>query len=165
MSATRVGIIGLGNVGSGTLRLLHANAAEIERKLGFPLEVSAVCSRRVVRNPSAAVALHPGAFRTSNWRDLIARPDVDIVAELVGGTGVAREMIEAALTAGKPVVTANKELLAEQGAALWRLAREHRAGLGLEASVAGGIPINPAHSNARNYERSPVQRRFQGGRL
>ncbi len=141
MSATRVGIIGLGNVGSGTLRLLHANAAEIESKLGFPLEVSAVCSRRVVRNPGEAVGLHPGAFRTSDWRDLIARPDVDIVAELVGGAGVAKEMIEAALTAGKPVVTANKELLAEHGAELGRLARKHRAGLGLEASVAGGIPI------------------------
>lgn len=141
MSATRVGIIGLGTVGSGTLRLLHANAAAIERKLGFPLKVSALCSRRVVHNPGEAVGLHPQALRTSNWRDLITCPDVDIVAELVGGVGAAKEMIEAALAAGKPVVTANKELLAEHGAALWKLAREHGAGLGLEASVAGGIPI------------------------
>lgn len=139
--AIQVGIVGLGNVGSGTLRLLHGNAAAIEAKLGFPLRVAAVCSRRVLRSPGEAVKLHPEAFRTPAWQELVARPDVDIVAELVGGTGVAKEVLEAALHAGKPVVTANKELLAEHGAAIWRLARERGAGLGLEASVAGGIPV------------------------
>ena len=141
MAPARVGIIGLGNVGSGTLRLLHANAARIERKLGFPLEVSAVCSRGVLREPGEAVALHPGAARTSDWRELVARPDVDIVAELVGGTGAAREILQCALAAGKPVVTANKELLAAHGVELWEQARTGGASLGIEASVAGGIPV------------------------
>lgn len=141
MSAIRVGIIGLGNVGGGTLRLLHANSAQIERKLGFPLEVAAVCSRRVMSEPCQEVELHPLAFRTSDWRELISRPDVDVVAELIGGTGAAKEILETAFGAGKPVVTANKELLAENGAELWNKARSQGAGLGMEASVAGGIPV------------------------
>lgn len=141
MSPIRVGIIGLGNVGGGALRLLHGNASQIERKLGCPLEVSAVCSRHVHTAPSEAVALHPAAFRTSDWREVVSHPDVDVVAELVGGTGVAREILEAALGLGKPVVTANKELLAEHGAELWSQARSQRASLGMEASVAGGIPV------------------------
>ena len=141
MASIRVGIIGLGNVGGGTLRLLHANAAQIERKLGFPLEVTAVCSRRVLREPNSEAALHPSAFRTTDWREVVSRPDVDVVAELVGGTGVARQILEAAFAAGKPVVTANKELLAERGAELWNQAQLRGASLGMEASVAGGIPV------------------------
>ncbi len=141
MHPTRVGIIGLGNVGSGTLRLLHANSGQIERKLGVPLAVTAVCSRRVLREPGEAVNLHPHAARTSDWRELVSRPDVDIVAELIGGTGTAREILETAFAAGKPVVTANKELLAEHGVDLWEQARANGASLGMEAAVAGGIPV------------------------
>lgn len=137
----RIGIVGLGNVGSGTLRLLHRNVDQIERKLGFPLEVSAVCSRSVHAEPADAVALHPNAYRTSSWDELVACPDVEIVAELVGGTTVAREIIESALAAGKPIVTANKELLAECGAELWNRFRDQGVSIGLEASVAGGIPV------------------------
>ena len=131
----------MGNVGGGTLRLLSRNARQIERKLGFPLEVAAACSRRVASQPTEAVALHPQAFRTADWREVVSRPDVDVVAELVGGTGVAREILEASLDAGKPVVTANKELLAEHGTDLWRRSRERGVTLGFEASVAGGIPV------------------------
>ena len=141
MDPIRVGIIGLGNVGGGTLRLLHANASRIERKLGFPLEVTAVCSRGVLREPPETVELHPQAARTSDWRELVGRPDVDLVAELVGGTATAREILEASFAAGKPVVTANKELLAEHGIDLWQLARAGGASIGMEASVAGGIPV------------------------
>ncbi len=121
--------------------MLQGNAAQIERKLGFPLQVSALCSRRVLSEPPEAAKLHPAAFRTDSWRELVARPDVDIVAELVGGTGTARKIIETALAAGKPAVTANKELLAEHGAELWRIAQAGRATLGFEAAVAGGIPV------------------------
>ena len=141
MSAIRVGIIGLGNVGGGTLRLLHANSSQIERKLGFRLEVAAVCARRVMSEPCKAAELHPSAFRTSDWRELVAHPDVDVVAELIGGTGAAKEILETAFEAGKPVVTANKELLAEHGTELWNKARTRGAALGMEASVAGGIPV------------------------
>lgn len=141
MKSVRVGIIGLGNVGGGTLRLLHGNARQIRRKLGFPLAVSAVCSRRVHTEPGEAVSLHPSAYRTSDWRELVGRPDVDVVAELIGGTTVAKEIFKAAFEAGKPVVTANKELLADQGADLWNRSREQGVTLGMEASVAGGIPV------------------------
>ena len=94
-----------------------------------------------MREPCKAAELHPSAFRTSDWRELVSHPDVDVVAELIGGTGAAREILETAFAAGKPVVTANKELLAEYGAELWNKARSHGAGLGMEASVAGGIPV------------------------
>ena len=141
MSAVRVGIVGLGNVGSGTLRLLHGNAGQIASKLGFPLEVSAVCSRGVLASPPEAVSLHPAASRTANWKELVNSPDVDLVAELVGGTGVARKIVESAIDAGKPVITANKELMAEHGATILARARKRGAWVGLEASVAGGIPV------------------------
>ena len=141
MSAVRVGIIGLGNVGGGTLRLLRNNASEIEGKLGFPLEVSAVCSRTVLANPSEAVSLHPNALRTTAWQDVVASSQVDIVAELIGGTGAAKQIVEAAMAAGKPVVTANKELLAEEGPDIWRRLASNGATLGMEAAVAGGIPV------------------------
>lgn len=141
MASVRVGIIGLGNVGGGTLRLLHENSIQIGQKLGFPLEVAAVCSRRVLSQPGDATALHPSAFRTKDWREVVSHPDVDVVAELVGGTAVARQILEAAFAARKPVVTANKELLAEHGAQLWGVARSSGVTLGLEASVAGGIPV------------------------
>ena len=141
MSAVRVGIIGLGNVGGGTLRLLRNNASEIEGKLGFALEVSAVCSRSVLTNPSEAVSLHPQALRTPDWREVVESPDVDIVAELIGGTGSAKQIVETALAGGKPVVTANKELLAEQGPEIWQRVVGNGATLGMEAAVAGGIPV------------------------
>lgn len=141
LESVRVGIIGLGNVGGGTLRLLHDNADRIQQKLGFPLQVTAVCSRRVESEPSEAVELHPAAFRTGDWRELVTRPDVDIVAELVGGTSVAREICESAFAAGKAIVTANKELLAQDGPELWAQAFESGVTLGIEAAVAGGIPV------------------------
>lgn len=141
MSAVRVGIIGLGNVGGGTLRLLRNNASAIEGKLGFALEVSAVCSRSVLTNPSDAVNLHPRALRTPDWREVVESPQVDVVAELIGGTGVAKQIVETALAGGKPVVTANKELLAEQGSEIWQRLAGNGATLGMEAAVAGGIPV------------------------
>jgi|DewCreStandDraft_4_1066084.scaffolds.fasta_scaffold09608_7 homoserine dehydrogenase len=140
MKDVGIGIIGLGNVGGGTLTILSENAAEIARKLGFGLRVVAVCSR----NP-AARSLPAGAapaLVTSDWREVVAHPDVEIVAELVGGTSVAAEIVEAALDAGKSVVTANKELAALRGAELWRKAEARGAALAMEASVCGGIPIH-----------------------
>lgn len=140
MKDVGIGIIGLGNVGGGTLTILAENAAEIARKLGFGLRVAAVCSR----NP-AARALPSGlapALVTSDWREVVAHPEVEIVAELVGGSGVAAEIVEAALDAGKSVVTANKELVALRGPELWRKAEARGAALAMEASVCGGIPIH-----------------------
>lgn len=135
-----IGIVGLGNVGSGTLNILAANAAQIGQKLGFPLRVVAVCSR------SAAAKKLPEGFGnvavTTDWREVVKNPEVQVVAELVGGTKVAREIIDAAIAAGKSVVTANKELMAIAGGEIWDAAIKAGVNLAMEASVAGGIPIH-----------------------
>jgi homoserine dehydrogenase len=142
VSALNVGIIGLGNVGSGTLRILHENAASIERKLGFPLTVRGICSSSVLTKPPAEAAAFPDAVRSPSWREIVEDPEIQVVAELVGGTSVAAEIIEAAIASGKSVVTANKALMAERGVALWEQAARANVVLAMEASVAGGIPIH-----------------------
>jgi homoserine dehydrogenase len=142
VSALSVGIIGLGNVGGGTLQILLDNAATIEARLGFPLRVRAICSRSAPSRPPAAAAGLPGLVVTSDWRAVVDDPEVAIVAELVGGTTVAAEIIETAIDRGKSVVTANKELMAQRGVELWERARRAGVSLAMEASVAGGIPIH-----------------------
>lgn len=138
--AVRVGLVGLGNVGSGALSILSGNAGQIEAKLGFPLRVHSVCSRSVAGKelPAGVDAVR----RTADWRDVVNDPEVDIVCELIGGTGVAHEVINAAIGAGKSVVTANKELMALHGADIWEKAIAAGINLAMEASVAGGIPIH-----------------------
>lgn len=135
MKDVSVGIVGLGNVGSGALAILDANADQIALKLGFRLKVAAICSRSVDTNVK-------DVFRTKDWREVVNHPKVDIVAELVGGTTTAREIIDGAIAAGKSVVTANKELMALQGAEIWDRAIAARINLAMEASVCGGIPIH-----------------------
>jgi len=140
MQPVNLGVVGLGNVGSGTLDILAENADQIALKLGFPLRVAAVCSRRVSGKKIPAALGSP--LQTTNWREVVEHPDIQIVAELIGGTTVAREVIEAAAAAGKSVVTANKELMALCGAELWDRAIASGINLAMEASVAGGIPIH-----------------------
>src|SRR6266496_194152 len=110
MRQVNVGIVGLGNVGSGTLAILTENAEQIALKLGFRLRVAAVCSRSVQTKPLPE-SLGP-VLRTADWREVVAHPDVDIVAELVGGTGVAQQIIHEAIAHHKSVVTVDKELMA-----------------------------------------------------
>ena len=124
----------------GALTVLTGNADQIALKLGFRLNVKAVCSRSV-----EAKQLPPGldsVMRTRNWKDVVESPEVDIVAELVGGTHVALDIVNAAISAGKSVVTANKELMASCGAEIWDRAIRAGINLAMEASVAGGIPIH-----------------------
>ena len=142
MPPIHLGIIGLGNVGRGTLRILHDNASLIERKLGFPLVVKALCSRSVLAEPPEEVLHFPDALRTADWKDVVNHPDVHIVAELVGGADAAARIAESSIAAGKSFVTANKELMAEQGADIWEKAINANTCLAMEASVAGGIPIH-----------------------
>lgn len=132
--------MGLGNVGMGALTILADNAEQIALKLGFPLRVTAVCSRNVdaKRLPEGL----PEVYRTSDWREVVSHPSVDIVAELVGGTTVAAEIIDGAIAHRKSVVTANKELMALCGAEIWARAIQAGINLAMEASVAGGIPIH-----------------------
>ncbi len=132
-----VGIIGLGNVGTGTLEILRENADQIATKLGFPLNVRAVCSRNLANKPATT-----GAMRTTDWREVVNDPEIHVVAELVGGTTVARDVIDAAIANGKSVVTANKELMARCGADVYDRAIAARVNIAMEASVAGGIPIH-----------------------
>ncbi|MGH9558347.1 MAG: homoserine dehydrogenase, partial [Bryobacteraceae bacterium] len=139
MNAVNIGIVGLGNVGTGALSILTGNASQIAAKLGFQLCVRAVCSRGV---ESKSLPELKGVLRTNNWREVVSHPDVHIVAELVGGSTTAREIVEAAIDNGKSVVTANKELMALRGAEIWDRAIAARVNLAMEASVAGGIPIH-----------------------
>src|SRR5271166_3384473 len=140
MQQVNAGIVGLGNVGMGALAILADNADQIALKLGFRLKVVAVCSRSVeTKNIPAALGT---VARTSDWRDVVTHPDVQIVAELVGGTTVASEIVEGAIANRKSVVTANKELMAACGPELWDRAIRAGINLAMEASVCGGIPIH-----------------------
>ncbi len=135
-----VGLIGLGNVGLGALEILTENASSIREKLGFALNVKAICTRSFKQKKLPA--LSADVKRTSDWRDVICDPDTDIVVEAIGGTATAGSVIEQALKQHKSVVTANKELMALRGPELWALANENGVNLAMEASVAGGIPIH-----------------------
>ncbi len=135
-----VGLIGLGNVGLGTLQILTENSRSITEKLGFALRLKAVCSRNVA-NKKLPV-LDGSVLRTSNWQDVVRNPEIDIVVELIGGMATAGHVIEESLRERKSVVTANKELMALRGAEFWSLANQSGVNLAMEASVAGGIPIH-----------------------
>ena len=140
MDEVKIGIVGLGNVGSGTMAILADSADQIASKLGFRLKVVAVCSRSV---HSRQIPEGLGAvLKTTDWREVVTHPDVQIVVELVGGSDVASEIIEAAIANRKSVVTANKELMAACGPEIWDRAIHSGINLAMEASVCGGIPIH-----------------------
>nr|WP_194298770.1 homoserine dehydrogenase [Acetobacter fallax] len=134
----RLGVAGLGTVGAGLITLLRDNADLITARAGRPVEVTAVAARD--RNRDRGIDVTP--FRWyDNATDLVSDPNVDVIVELIGGAdGTARLLVESALTAGKPTVTANKALIALHGETLARLSERHKAPLLFEAAVAGGIP-------------------------
>lgn len=140
MSATmRIGVAGLGTVGASLLQLLDRHAATIAARAGRTLTVTAVSARN--RNRDRGVDLS-GMTWVDDPRELATMDDVDVVVELMGGSdGAARELVSRALANGRPVVTANKALLAEHGNELADLADSSGCALGFEAAVAGGIPI------------------------
>ena len=136
MKPVKIGICGLGTVGCGTFNVLSDNADVIAARAQTPLQVVHVGARR--DNPDCAL----GDTRVSrDIFEVVRDPDVDIVVELIGGTTVARELIEEAIRGGKHVVTANKALIAEFGNEIFALADEHNVTVRYEAAVAGGIPI------------------------
>src|SRR5512140_979487 len=130
----------MGTVGGATIRILDENAGELERRLGFKLHLRAAASLEVDKREEVDV---PTGRRllTRDWREAVEHPEVDIVVEVVGGTTIAYEVQTTALRRGRPVVTANKELLGLRGPELAQLARDNKTALQLEASVGGGIPI------------------------
>jgi homoserine dehydrogenase len=135
----RIGIAGLGTVGGGTFRLLTENRALLARRSCRDLVVRALSARDRAKDRGAPIH---HAIWYDDARALAVAEDVDVVVEMIGGAdGIAREVIEAALRAGKHVVTANKALLAHHGAALARRAEEAGVSLNFEAAVGGGIPI------------------------
>ncbi|PYD73088.1 homoserine dehydrogenase [Novacetimonas hansenii] len=134
----RIGIAGLGTVGAGVVKMLRDNAALITARAGRRLIVTAVSARDRTRD--RGVDLSDVAW-CENAADLAAHPDVDVVVELVGGAeGIARKIVTGALENGRPVVTANKALMAIHGAELATLAQKADVPLMFEAAVAGGIP-------------------------
>jgi len=135
-----VGVIGLGNVGLGTLQILAENGDAIREKLGFPIRVKSVCSRNADQK-TLPVFPQP-VIRTNDWREIVSDPEIDIIVEVIGGTATASQIVEQALKQHKSVVTANKELMALRGADFWDTAIQNGVNLAMEASVAGGIPIH-----------------------
>lgn len=135
--AVKIGLIGTGTVGGGCLDILDAHREDFIRHYGVDLQVVRVCSRR----GDVAAAHGLSDLFTDDYRDVIADPEVQLVVELVGGTGVAHDIVADALGAGKSVVTANKALMATCGEELFALARQNGCELAFEASVGGGIPI------------------------
>ncbi|MDB5104343.1 MAG: hom [Fibrobacteres bacterium] len=133
----RVGIIGLGTVGSGVLRLLAQQGGFFSSRLNIDLTVSAVSARSAESLDTAPA----GAYRTTDPMEICARPDVDIVLELAGGCEGPLAWISAALRNGKHVVTANKALIAAHGPELFPLAAKYRRVLAFEGAVGGSIPI------------------------
>lgn len=137
MQTINIGLLGLGTVGSGVAQVLRDNGAEIARRLGREVRISAVCDSRAER----AAQWCPQATFVANPMELVQRDDVDIVVELFGGTGVAKDVVLKAIESGKHIVTANKKLLAEYGNEIFALAGKHNVMVQFEASVAGGIPV------------------------
>ena len=134
----RIGLLGCGNVGGALVDLLRTQAAEIAERTGVHLEVARVAVRSLSKERS--VELPDGALTTDS-ADIVADPGIDVVVEVMGGIEPARELILAALANGKPVVTGNKELLANVGAELFAAADAAGKDLLFEAAVAGGIPL------------------------
>ncbi len=138
MKPMRVGLLGIGTVGGGTYTVLKRNADEIARRAGRPIEITVVADK----NLELARRITGGACRlTDDAFAVVADPEVDIIIELIGGYGVARELVLKAIEHGKHVVTANKALLAKYGNEIFAAAREKDVIVAFEAAVAGGIPI------------------------
>lgn len=139
MEPLRIGIAGLGTVGGGVVRLIQQNATLLAQRCGQPVQVVAASAK----NLSKARELPLEGIRVvADARTLCTDASVDVVVEVIGGAdGVAREVVEGALKHGKPVVTANKALLAKHGLELARLSEKHDAALLWEAAVAGGVPV------------------------
>ena len=138
MKPMRVGLLGIGTVGGGTYTVLKRNADEIARRAGRPIEITVVADK----NLELARRVTGGACRlTDDAFAVVADPEVDIIIELIGGYGVARELVLKAIEHGKHVVTANKALLAKYGNEIFAAAREKDVIVAFEAAVAGGIPI------------------------
>ena len=138
MKPIKVGLLGIGTVGGGTFNVLRRNQEEIRRRAGRAIEVVMVADLDTER----AKQITGGSVEVvSDARRVVSDPSIDIVIELIGGDGIARELVMTAIANGKHVVTANKALLAKHGTEIFRAAEEKGVMVAFEAAVAGGIPI------------------------
>ncbi|WP_329252776.1 homoserine dehydrogenase [Actinoallomurus sp. NBC_01490] len=133
----RIALLGCGTVGTEVVRLLREQADDLAARVGVPLELAGIAVRRLDKRRESV----PAELLTTDAVSLVTSDDVDIVVEVIGGLEPARGLLLAAMKAGKSVVTANKALLAEDGATLFGAAREYGADIYYEASVAGAIPL------------------------
>ncbi len=138
MNPIQVGLLGIGTVGGGTFEVLVRNQEEIRRRAGRGIEITMVADLNVER---AREIVGDRIKVVSDAREVIANPEIDIVVELIGGYGIARQLVMEAIAAGKHVVTANKALLAVHGSEIFAAASEKGVMVAFEAAVAGGIPI------------------------
>ncbi len=133
-----IGIVGFGTVGTGVAKILLDNAALITRRVGVPVELVRVADRDIIRDRGVTLA---AGVLTTDSRQVLSAPDIDIVIELIGGYDTAKRIILDAILAGKHVVTANKALLALHGEEIFDAAVRKGVDVGFEASVGGGIPV------------------------
>ena len=138
LSPIRVGLLGMGTVGSGTFNVLRRNQEEIRRRAGRGIEITMVADLDMAR---AQALVGDGVQVVDDARRVVASPDIDVVIELIGGYGIAKALVLEAIESGKHVVTANKALLAVHGTEIFAAAQRKGVMVAFEAAVAGGIPI------------------------
>lgn len=138
MKPIKVGLLGIGTVGAGTFTVLKRNQEEIRRRAGREIEIAMVADLDTER---AKAIVGSNVVVVNDAQQIVDNPDIDIVVELIGGYGIARELVMKAIANGKHVVTANKALLATHGTEIFRVAQERGVMVAFEAAVAGGIPI------------------------
>ena len=137
MKTVKIGLLGLGTVGGGVYKLVERQKKDMVSKAGANVEIAKILVHNMNKKREGVDA----SLLTDKWENIITNDEIDIIVEVMGGIEPAKTMIEEALKAGKSVVTANKDLLAEYGEELLELAKENHVDLMFEASVAGGIPI------------------------
>jgi len=138
LKPVKVGVLGLGTVGGGTVNVLKRNAAEIARRAGREIIITRASAKDLVKE---RICDTQGIILTTDPMDIINDPEIDIVLELIGGAGPVKEMVLKAIENGKHVVTANKSLIALHGNEIFAKASEKGVIVAFEAAVAGGIPI------------------------
>ncbi|THF54434.1 MAG: homoserine dehydrogenase, partial [Methylophaga nitratireducenticrescens] len=138
MQSVKIGILGLGTVGSGTVSVLKRNSKEISRRAGRGIEITRAADKNLDSPKTCDLS---GIELTDDAFSVVNDPDIQIVVELIGGTGIARDLVMQAIENGKHVVTANKALIAMHGNELFAKAQEKGVTIAFEAAVAGGIPI------------------------
>tara|TARA_B100000029_G_scaffold511503_2_gene605714 strand:- start:166 stop:1449 length:1284 start_codon:yes stop_codon:yes gene_type:complete len=137
-SPIRLGILGCGVVGEALVALIESQRQVIASRTGIEIEIGAIAVSDISKERSEWVDV---SMLTKNPEDIVSSPDIDVIVELIGGIEPAQILVETALKNGKPVITANKELLSKEGPSLFRLADSKRVDLLFEAAVAGGVPL------------------------